>query len=101
MLGCLSLVASHFAPTVRSARKGPFRSRARRSPIGRLASAASAPGFRVTATAPDGVIEAIEHERLPIFCFQFHPEFYWKKDARFLDLLRRALNAAHKELHTP
>ena len=42
VLGCLSLVASHFAPTVRSARKGPFRSRARRSPIGRLASAASA-----------------------------------------------------------
>ena len=61
----------------------------------------AAPGFRVTATAPDGVIEAIEHERLPIFCFQFHPEFYWKKDARFLDLLRRALNAAHKELYSP
>ena len=51
----------------------------------------AAPGFRVTATAPDGVIEAIEHERLPICCFQFHPEYYWKKDARFLDLLRRAL----------
>ncbi len=50
-----------------------------------------APGFRVTATAPDGVIEAIEHERLPICCFQFHPEYYWKKDARFLELLRRAL----------
>jgi putative glutamine amidotransferase len=51
----------------------------------------AAPGFRVTATAPDGVIEALEHERLPICCFQFHPEYYWKKDARFLDLLRRAL----------
>ena len=35
--GGLSLVASQFAPTVRSALKGPFRLRARRSPIGRLA----------------------------------------------------------------
>ena len=52
-----------------------------------------APGFRVTATAGDGVIEAIEHERLPIFGFQFHPEYYWTKDACFLELLRRALTA--------
>ena len=44
-----------------------------------------APGFRVTAKAADGVIEAIEHESLPIVGFQFHPEYYWRKDARFLD----------------
>ncbi len=50
-----------------------------------------APGFRVTAKAADGVIEAIEHESLPIVGFQFHPEYYWRKDARFLELLRRAL----------
>ena len=51
-----------------------------------------APGFLVTAKAEgDDVIEAIEHERLPIFGFQFHPEVYWAKDARFLELLRRAL----------
>ena len=51
-----------------------------------------APGFLVTAKAEgDDVIEAIEHERLPIFGFQFHPEVYWTKDARFLELLRRAL----------
>ena len=53
-VGCLSRIASHFAPTVRSARKGPFRSRARRSPIGRLASAASASRsgpFRIGASA--------------------------------------------------
>ncbi len=50
-----------------------------------------APGFRVTAVSEeDGVIEAIEHESLPIFGFQFHPEYYWQKDARFLDLIRRA-----------
>ena len=31
-------------------------------------------GFRVTATADDGTIEAIEHEKLSIWGFQFHPE---------------------------
>jgi putative glutamine amidotransferase len=31
-------------------------------------------GFRVVATAPDGVIEAIEHETAPIIGVQFHPE---------------------------
>ena len=50
-----------------------------------------APGFRVTAKASDGVIEAIEHESQPIFGFQFHPEYYWQKDARCLELIRRAL----------
>ena len=52
-----------------------------------------APGFRVTAQAEDGVIEAIQHESMPIFGFQFHPEVYWTKDERFLELLRRALRA--------
>ena len=55
-----------------------------------------APGFRVTARAEDGVIEAIEHETLPIFGFQFHPEIYWKKDARCLELLRFALRGERK-----
>ena len=55
-----------------------------------------APGFRVTARAEDGVIEAIEHETLPIFGFQFHPEIYWKKDARCLELLRLALRGKRK-----
>ena len=55
-----------------------------------------APGFRVTAKAEDGVVEAIEHERLPIFGFQFHPEVYWTKDARFLELLRLALRGKRK-----
>ena len=35
---------------------------------------AVAPGFRIVARAPDGVPEAIEHESLPIFGVQFHPE---------------------------
>lgn len=38
-----------------------------------------APGFVVSATSPDGVVEAIESETLPIVAVQFHPE-------RLLDL---------------
>jgi len=33
-----------------------------------------APGFRVCAYAPDGVVEAIESETLPMIGVQFHPE---------------------------
>ncbi|MBF0179866.1 MAG: gamma-glutamyl-gamma-aminobutyrate hydrolase family protein [Magnetococcales bacterium] len=32
------------------------------------------PGYRVTARAPDGVIEAIRHERLPWVGCMWHPE---------------------------
>ncbi len=35
---------------------------------------AVAPGFRVVATASDGVVEAIESETEPMFGVQFHPE---------------------------
>ncbi len=31
-------------------------------------------GLRVTALAPDGVVEAAEHESLPVLAVQFHPE---------------------------
>lgn len=33
-----------------------------------------AEGFRVTATAPDGTIEAMENEDASILCVQWHPE---------------------------
>lgn len=33
-----------------------------------------ADGIRVSALSPDGVIEAIEHERLPVSGVQWHPE---------------------------
>jgi putative glutamine amidotransferase len=38
-----------------------------------------APGFRVSATAPDGVVEAIEDPGVP-FCIgvQWHPENFWR-----------------------
>jgi microsomal dipeptidase-like Zn-dependent dipeptidase/gamma-glutamyl-gamma-aminobutyrate hydrolase PuuD len=35
---------------------------------------AAAPGFVVSATAADGVIEAIEHPEYPVFGVQWHPE---------------------------
>ena len=33
-----------------------------------------APGFHVTARSIEGIIEAYEHDTLPIFAVQFHPE---------------------------
>ena len=54
--------ARDFAPTVRSGRKGPFRSRPRRSPIGRLASGASASRsgpFRAGASAAGAKSRAV------------------------------------------
>ena len=47
-----------------------------------------APGFRVVARAPDGVIEAIEGDVYPAFAFQFHPETMARHDERFLNLFR-------------
>ena len=54
--------------------------------IMRLAS-----GFKVTARAPDGVVEAIEHETLPVMAFQFHPE-RMTFDDRMVGLVRTALS---------
>ena len=39
-----------------------------------------APGFRVAATAPDGVVEALEGVKYPAFGVQFHPELRSAKD---------------------
>lgn len=33
-----------------------------------------APGLKVAALSPDGVVEAVEHESLPLYGFQWHPE---------------------------
>ena len=33
-----------------------------------------APGLKISAVSPDGVIEAFEHESLPTYGFQWHPE---------------------------
>ena len=46
-----------------------------------------APGFQVTALAPDGVIEAIEHKDAPFMvCLQWHPESLAEQDPQMLAL---------------
>ena len=53
-----------------------------------------APGFRVVATAPDGIIEAIEDPAMP-FCLgvQWHPENFWRT-GEFRPLFEGFLEAA-------
>jgi len=55
-----------------------------------------APGFRVTATAPDGVIEAIEDQSTP-FCLgvQWHPENFFRT-GEFRPLFEGFLKAAQR-----
>ena len=57
---------------------------------------AVAPGFRAVATAPDGVIEAIEDPRLR-FCLgvQWHPENFWRT-SEFRSLFEGFLDEAAK-----
>lgn len=51
------------------------------------ACARVAPGFRISATSPDGVIEAIESSQYPILGVQFHPERLINlPEGRFLNL---------------
>ena len=56
-----------------------------------LHSAKLGKGLKVTARAPDGVVEAFEHETLPIMAFQFHPELM-ADDLRFVGIVREALS---------
>jgi len=55
---------------------------------------AVAPGFKVSATSPDGVIEAIEDPAVP-FCLgvQWHPENFWRT-GEFRALFEGFLEAA-------
>ena len=52
-----------------------------------------APGFRAVAFAPDGVVEAIESDALPVAGVQFHPERLFVLNARreFRELFRQFL----------
>lgn len=43
-----------------------------------------APGLRVTAVAPDGVVEAIENDDASIVGIQWHPERMWLHDDNML-----------------
>ncbi len=53
-------------------------------------------GLRAVQWGPDGVIEAIRHERLPVFAVQWHPErLRWPTDGhRLLALWLRELQSA-------
>jgi putative glutamine amidotransferase len=55
-----------------------------------------APGFRVTAVAPDGVVEAIEKADAP-FCLgvQWHPENFWRT-GQFAALFKGLVDAARR-----
>lgn len=58
-----------------------------------------APGFQVSATAPDGVIEAIEDPASP-FCLgvQWHPENFWRT-GEFRPLFEGFMEAANQVSH--
>ena len=51
-------------------------------------------GLKVTARSDDGVIEALEHETLPVTGFQFHPERSFRVHPEHLDMIRDALDPA-------
>jgi putative glutamine amidotransferase len=54
-------------------------------------------GFAVAATAPDGVVEAIEHESGKVFGVQFHPERMGESmHPLFRDFVSRATAAADR-----
>jgi putative glutamine amidotransferase len=57
--------------------------------IDRLAS-----GLRVAAVAPDGLVEAVEHENAPVLAVQWHPEYGHetgrRPDPLFTELVDRA-----------
>jgi putative glutamine amidotransferase len=55
-----------------------------------------ADGFEVSATAPDGVIEGIEHKTLP-FCVavQWHPENFWRT-GEFRELFENFVEATRR-----
>jgi putative glutamine amidotransferase len=56
----------------------------------------AADGFEVTATSPDGVIEAMEKTDVP-FCVavQWHPENFWRT-GEFRELFEGLVQAANK-----
>ena len=53
-----------------------------------------APGIRITAHAPDGVVEAYEYEN--VLAVQFHPERMVQTDASWLALFRHFVDGTRK-----
>ena len=57
----------------------------------------AAPDLRVVATAPDGIVEAIESKDGYVFGVQWHPECLCKKYPEFLALFRRLVELSRKD----
>lgn len=55
---------------------------------------AAAPGFTVSATAADGVIEAIENPEKNLWAVQWHPEEMYIRYPRFANLFRHLVETA-------
>jgi putative glutamine amidotransferase len=53
-----------------------------------------ADGLRVTATAPDGLVEAVEIEGAPVLAVQWELQEDWRVDPRFLRVFGQWLTAA-------
>lgn len=56
-------------------------------------------GIRITAWAPDGVIEGAEHEFLPIDLMQWHPELLMLKSDGMLPLFNRFIRNCRDRLN--
>lgn len=63
---------------------------------------ALAPGFKITAKAEDGIIEAIEHqEKKFVLGVQWHPEMMWQKDPESLKIFQYFIEYCQKEANVP
>lgn len=56
-------------------------------------------GIRITAWAPDGVVEGAEHEFLPIDLVQWHPELLMQKSDGMLPLFNRFIRNCQDRLN--
>jgi len=62
------------------------------------AVAKAAPGFFVTATSYDGIVEAIESENHKfVLGVQWHPECMWEKDEQAFNLFQGLIDSTKKE----
>ncbi|MGD9686846.1 MAG: gamma-glutamyl-gamma-aminobutyrate hydrolase family protein, partial [Desulfobacter sp.] len=57
-------------------------------------------GIRITAWAPDGVVEGAEHESLPIDLVQWHPELLMQKSDGMLPLFDRFIRNCKDRVNT-
>lgn len=56
-----------------------------------------APGLKVSARSPDGIIEAVESSEPWILAVQWHPELMWQRHEEFLGIFRAFVGACRGE----